>query len=210
MSTTITNKFIARIACLAFVCLLLPAQPAGAAPADTTKHSSLDVSLGLGWGYYFNDMYNVPGSEIHNNKPAFSVRAMWVPRYRLQIGVQSGYYPMFSSDAVISGQTGRLEKTYGYRAVVPFFVLASMRLVDHFYLSAGAGPAFLHYTIETDGERSDGSQWSGANFLISAEYKYPITDKLRLGVMAEYTRFGKTEDDHMTIQATIAYRLFSW
>ncbi len=190
--------------------MLLLTVPAFAAPADSVKNSSLDVTLGLGWGYYFNDMNNVASGDMHNNKPAFSVRAMWVPRYRLQIGVQSGYYPLFTSNAVVDPQTGIRTEIKSYRAVVPFFAVASMRVVDYFYLSVGAGPSFLHYTVEDSNDESTGSQWSGANFMLSAEYKYPITDKLRVGGMFEYTRFGKTEDDHITIQATLAYRLFSW
>jgi hypothetical protein len=64
----------------------------------------------------------------------------------------------------------------------------------------------------SDGFGSQGSvwQWSTENYSFALSYYYPINPNLKLGIETNWIKIGKTEDDMISIQLSLMYKMFKW
>lgn len=174
-------------------------------------YRSLKVELGGGYGNYFNTFTNVSDQEVVNHRPSFCGKLLWQPEYRLRMGIESGYYMIYS--------TTRIETTNGSRklttnlSVVPIFLSLSMKVINHVELNFATGWADLIYTININKSKTDkvvGHTYSMSNYAAGISFTVPLGKKIDIGTAFKYMYLGKTEDSHVSGLITLSYKMVRW
>lgn len=165
---------------------------------DTTLR--LSVQVGGGWTHYYNSLV-IGHSSAKNNFLGGSLRIMWEPEHRLSIGVETGYYKLYS----VTLQPG--DGGTASLVVVPLMTIIRMRIVNGFYLTGGTGIAFLK--SEVNGPRNSDSKSTGisySNVQLSGLYLHRITEQFSIGGELKFIWISKTEDFIHSLQAVFSYR----
>lgn len=172
---------------------------------------SLKLMIGGGIGNYINTFTNVLDEDVHNNRPAFSGKLMWQPEFRLRLGLESGYYFIYSTTRIqtVNGS----EKLTSKLKVVPLFLSVSMKVINHLELNFGTGWAKMIYTVNTSTSKKDkvnGNTYSRSNYTAGFTYLYPLGEKLDLGMEFKYLYLGKTDDTSISALVTVSYKILQW
>jgi hypothetical protein len=175
------------------------------------KSRSIRLELGGGLGHYFNTFTNVLDEDVKNNRPSFCGKILWQPEYRLSLGIESGYYFMYSTTRI---QTDiGAEKLTSRLKVVPLFLSLSMRVVNHLNINFGTGLADMIYTLNAAKTKSDkvvGTTYSMSNYTTGFTYSYQLGKKISLGAEFKYLYLRKTDDSHVSLLVNISYNILKW
>ncbi len=172
------------------------------------KYRSLKLTLGGGYGHYFNTFTNVLDEDIKNNRPSFSAKLMWEPEYRLRIGFESGYYDLYSTTRLQTGGTS--EKLTTSLGVVPLFISFSMKTLKHLDVNFATGGAVMNYSIMTNKSKSGivkGQTLSLADFCAGITWYIPVGRRVEFGTELKYLYIGKTADHHISAFLTCSYKI---
>jgi hypothetical protein len=171
---------------------------------DTVKKVRLNhytLTIGGGWTHYIDNLDN-GNNGLKKNFFGGSFKFYWEPEYRLSLGLETGYYQLFSNTYTFGDTTAEVTRT-----TVPMLLLVRMRIVDNFYLGAGLGLAFI--TNKTTGIGSDiiTKTTSLSNFEFSAAYIYPLGKHWLLGGEVKAFHFANLDDWMYSVQATFGVKL---
>jgi hypothetical protein len=172
---------------------------------DSLSHpkSHYILSAGTGWSHYINTMELVSTKDVDKDFISVSLLFLWDPGYRVSLGLETGFYRMYvvqgSSD---SGLAGRVRTN-----VFPFFLVARMRIVDHFYLSVAPGIAVMSSKVTGIGDQINTTVWSLANLKGTASYLYPVSKRFVAGGEVSVIVIGKARDYIYSLQAVVAIKL---
>lgn len=175
------------------------------------QNNHIKVIVGGGYGYYFNTFSNVSNDDIAIYKPNFSAKLIWQPEYKLRIGIESGYYPIYSTSK-FQTDNNTIQLTT-HLDVIPFFFNISMVLHKNLEASFATGWASMKYFISSkNGRRGSvtGSTMSKYNILVGLNYYLPIGKRIDIGTEVKYLYLGKTLDNHMSVTISMSYKIFSW
>ncbi len=160
------------------------------------------LTIGAGWSHYIDNLDN-GDKDIRKDFAGVSFKFYWEPEYRLSLGLETGYYKLFTTTNQIAPDT-----TYHVdRIVVPMLLLVRMRIIDNVYLGAGMGLAFITSKVYGAGENLVTKTTSMANFELSVAYIYPLSKHMRVGGEFKGFHFGNLNDWMYSLQATFAVRL---
>ena len=114
----------------------------------------------------FNDDFVVREfCRLRNDRPSFYGKLLWQPEYRLSIGIESGYYSMYSTTR-IQTNNGSVKLTSRLK-VVPIFLSISMNVINHLDINFGTGWVDMVYTVNpalSKAERVIGRAYSMSNY----------------------------------------------
>ena len=169
------------------------------------KSRSINLILGGGIGHFFNTFSNVLDEDVHNERPSFSRKLLWQPEYRLSIGIESGYYIMYSTTR-IQTESGS-EKLTSKLKVVPIFLSLSMNIIKHLDINFGTGWADMIYTVnaaQSKAEKVVGTTYSMSNYTTGITYSHPLGKKFKLGAEFKYLYLRKTNDSQVSLLLNIS------
>ena len=192
-----SRKYIAFV--LVFLLTAMAAFPQQKEPA-LAKPFHYSVTLGTGWTHYIDNL-EYGNEDLGNDFAGYSFRFLWEPEYRLSLGAETGIYTLFkvkSKSAAIPGDITR--------RITPVFLLARMRIFDHFYLGTGFGLAFLTNSTTTNHQKIVTNTTSLSNYLFSASYICPISPRWQLGGEVKVFNFGAYNDWVYSLQVFGAFR----
>jgi hypothetical protein len=172
---------------------------------------SLKLTIGGGIGHYFNTFTNVLDKDVRNNRPAFSGKLVWQPEHRLRIGVESGYYFIYSTTRIQSDN--KTELLTSSLKVIPLFLCLSMKTAKHLELNFATGWSDLIYTVNINKSKKNkvtGHTYSMSNFTAGFTYFIPLGKKMDLGAECKYLYIGKTADNHISVLLNISYKIVHW
>ena len=175
------------------------------------KFRSLKLALGGGYGHYFNSFTNVSDADVINNRPAFCAKLFWQPEYLLRIGIESGYYFIYSTTRIETDKGS--EKLTSNLSVLPIFLSLSMKVVNHLELNFATGVADMIYTININKSKTNkvvGYTYSYSNFAAGLTYTIPLGKNIGIGTEFKYMYLGKTEDSHITLFISLSYKIVNW
>ncbi len=175
------------------------------------KSRSVNLILGGGLGHFFNTFSNVLDEDVRNDRPSFYGKLLWQPEYRLCIGIESGYYSMYSTTRIQTNAGS--EKLTSRLKVVPIFLSISMNVVNHLDINFGTGWVDMVYTVNpalSKAERVIGKAYSMSNYTAGFTYSYPLGEKISLGTEFKYLYLRKTDDSHVSLLLNITYKILSW
>lgn len=166
------------------------------------KPTNWSVGAGLGWFHYINTL-DIGAGLANTDHVGYTFRFMWEPEHRVSIGLESGYYTVYSLDRPASGSIpgGTAKLT-----TIPLLLSFRIRVLPNFYLSGGPGMAIMYSNVSVLGNTAESSFLSMANLHVSAMYRKQISERFDLGGEVKFLNFGKTEDYGYSIQVVGAYR----
>ena len=112
---------------------------------NEAKSRALKLTLGGGYGYYFNTFTNVLDENVKNSRPSFCGKLMWQPEYRLRIGFESGYYEIYSTTRIETVNSS--QKLTTSLSVIPLFLSFAMKTTKHFDINFATGGAIMNYGV---------------------------------------------------------------
>jgi hypothetical protein len=171
---------------------------------------SLKLTLGGGYGHYFNTFTNVLDEDIKNNRPSFAVKLMWQPEHLIGIGFESGYYEFYSTTRIETG--GTIRKLTTNLDVIPLFLTFSVKATRHISINFATGGALMGYTIYVNKSKKGdvtGKALSLSNFAAGISWSVPAGKRIEFGTEFRYLYIGKTADNHVSAFATISYNIIN-
>lgn len=166
------------------------------AQAQEVKPKNWSIGAGVGWFHYINTL-DVGADLAKTNHVGYTFRFMWEPEHRLAIGLESGYYTVYSIERPAG--TAKL-------SAIPLLFSFRIRVLPDFYLSGGPGMTIMYSNVTVLGSSAESSFLSMANLHVSAMYRKRISDRFDLGGEVKFLNFGKTEDYGYSVQVVGAYR----
>jgi hypothetical protein len=172
---------------------------------------SLKLTVGGGYGYYFNTFTNVLDQDVNNIKPAFYGKLQWQTEYRLRIGVESGYYFIYSTTRLQTDN--KSVKLTSNLKVIPMLLSLSMKMTKHLELNFATGWASMIYSININKSTKNkvvGHTYSMSNYAAGFTYLIPLGKKIDIGAELKYLYLGKTDDHHVSAFLNLSYKIKNW
>ncbi|MBI5010695.1 MAG: hypothetical protein HZB98_13850 [Bacteroidia bacterium] len=171
-------------------------------------YRALKLTLGGGYGYYFNTFTNVFDEDVKNSRPSFYGKLMWQPEHRLGIGIESGNYEIYSTTRIES--LSKIQKLTTSLNVIPLFLSLSMKTTKHLDLNIGTGAAIMNYEVivnKSKKNRIEGQSFSLSNFTSGFTLHISLGDRLEFGSEFKYLFLGKTNDSHISAFLNFSYKI---
>ena len=172
------------------------------------RFRALKLTLGGGYGYYFNTFTNILDEDVKNFRPAFYGKLMWQPEHRLRIGFESGNYEIYSTTRIET--LSKIQKLTTSLNVIPLFLSVSMKTTKHLDLNFATGAAIMNYEVMVNKSRKnriEGNTFSLSNFTSGFTLYIPLGDRFELGSEFKYLFLGKTHDSHVSGFLNLSYKI---
>jgi len=166
------------------------------------RNNHYSLAIGLGWTHYINTL-EIGKDNANINSAGLSLKFFWEPEFRLSLGLETGFYKLYTvknkTQTDFSGQAGM--------SAIPLLLTVRMRIIDHFYLSVGAGLAIMFNKVKGTNATINSTILSLSNYQYSASYIYPLTKHWQVGGEFKVLNFGKASDWLYSLQAVCAVKL---
>ena len=202
--TIYNNKLMAKRQLLILALSLFFSYTAFSQRADSVrvKRNHYSLAVGIGWAHYINTL-EIGKDDASINSAGVSLKFFWEPEHRLSLGLESGFYRLYKVRSKSYTDTGG----QATMSAMPLLLTVRMRIIDRFYLSAGAGLAVMFNKVTGVGTQINSNILSLSNYQASASYIYPLTKHWQVGGEFKVLNFGKASDWMYTLQAVCAVRL---
>lgn len=159
------------------------------------------VYAGVGPTYFFNNV--VTGSALVNEwNYSVDFRLMWEPQHRLSLGIESGYYRLYTANAT------NPVKVNIVNSAVPVHIVAVMNLLKALYLNFSFGPTFLSNKVHADQYGDfDASSVSLADFSGMLEYRFKQVQRFNFAVGSKFFYTSHTNDKTLALLLIVGYKL---
>ncbi len=135
---------------------------------------------GVGPNYYFNNLA-IGKSFVNSFNYSFAGKLMWEPEHLLSLGIESGYYRLYTLNA--SGQSA----AHIANSAVPIQLVISMKFLQSFHFDFSMGQSRLTNKVSSDAYGNFTTKaWSFADFSGTVGYRYPIKSRISIGADAKY------------------------
>ncbi len=151
---------------------------AGVARAQVDTSFALLVSGAVGFGVNVSQEILLP-READNRGPNATFRVQWKPDHRLRVGLETGLMRFTSAAGVVRDSSGVTDPRSIYLDGVPLLITFSMNF-DRLTINAGAGYYLMLSSLRGEGAVTFSSQLD-YGIAFSAEYLFPVTERLGLG-----------------------------
>ena len=201
-----SKKLFLLIIVLAFAAMHCFCQDAVMIDSPVAKKRSVIVYAGSGVSYYTAKINTQPiglQTNINRFSPAFTLRVMWHPQYRLRLGIETGYTDFYSYNLKNGNINGKVSLT-----AIPVLIVWSMPVLKRVSVFAGFGSYFLTSRLNYSGKVNSKSHSLGSNIAIA--YAQPISRNLRLVAEAKWMDAFVTRDHALSLQVHFAWRFLEW
>jgi hypothetical protein len=169
--------------------------------AQTKKHR-LALYLGAGPNYYFNNL-EIGKGLIQPLNYSFVGRFMWEPGRLITLGIESGYYQMYTATYdKVSGEQIRISKI-----AVPIQLVSSIKIWQHYYANFSIGQTSIVSKVNgpSIGSSQSGS-WSLADFSVGGGYRYMFKSRISVAVEAKFFYSTKYQDGNLGLVFLVGYK----
>ena len=167
----------------------------GAKEPKRHRHS---VYLGVGPNYYFNNLVALK-SEVKELNYSFVGRYMWEPEHLLSIGIETGYYRLYSIS--VSAKNSRIRNS-----AIPIQAVIGMKFLKTFYFNFSIGRSILINDITTDADGDyDAKTFSLADVTSTVGYKKKINDRISLSSELKWYYSSKASDMNLALAFVAGY-----
>lgn len=184
----------------------ISAQSSTSTKMKVKRNYTLILYAGSGLAQYVANINTQPiGLQTNIKKINLyeTIRVMWHPKYRLSVGLETGYTNFYSYTLSNAGTVGKVKLT-----AVPLLVVVSVKIVKRVNIFAGFGSYFLTTHLNYNGQLTSHAQSLGSNFAIN--YVQPITKKLGLAVEAKFVDAFQTKDYMLAAQLQLVWRFLDY
>ncbi|HUO52138.1 MAG TPA: hypothetical protein VMT93_06455 [Gemmatimonadaceae bacterium] len=172
-----------------------------AARAQEVKPKST-VTLFANLGYESNvSAFSDSLQGLDRTGPVASVRVMWHPQFLLSFGWEVGYTRRFSVKQV---GDSTIDQTSG---AWPIFFVLSMSPVKRMLVNVGIGPVFSTTSVNALGVTAKSYTGFSSGYMASVAYLAPVSKKFDMGGEFRFLHSDLYNDNLLSLQLTVAYRL---
>ena len=135
---------------------------------------------GVGPNYYFNNL--VIGKKLVNEfNYSFVARLMWEPEHLLSVGIETGYYRLYTINATDP------EPAHIANSAIPIQLVVSMKFLKTFYFNFNMGQSLLLNKVNTEASGNfNASAWSLADFTGTIGYRYRFKNRISIGAETKF------------------------
>ena len=168
--------------------------------------SRLKATFGLGYGRFITDMSL---SGLNKNGYSGMLRIMWQPEHLLRVGLETGYYRLYTFDRDnIQTDFGSAD-AHSTLAAIPIHLNWAMRIIPGVELFAGIGETVLNTRFSSFGAEARSTQLT-TSYTVGGTYSTAVTENIALGGELKYYRINKIEDGTLTLQFVLVYKFVEW
>lgn len=168
------------------------------------KKQSFAVYVGGGIGQYVSAIPNTPvnlENKITKSSAAGTIRIMWQPGFRLNLGLESGYTNLYSYNVKNGNSNGNVSVN-----AVPLLIVWSMPIVKRVAIFAGLGSYILTTHLNYNGAVKSKTTSLGSN--IALTYTQPISKNLGIAAEAKWMNAYVTKDGVLSLQVLLVWKFF--
>lgn len=192
---------ISKIFILALMCCSALHATAQDKNVPAKKDKRYTVYGGIGPSYYFNNL--VVGKQ-GVNEMGYSVvgRWMWEPEYFLSLGVETGYFRLYSANYATGTNTAHITNS-----VVPIQLIVSMKFLKNYYCNFSMGQSILINKVTTTANGNfDASTVSLDDFGLTAGYRRTLNERIYLATELKGYYASKLDDKNIALVFLVGYR----
>lgn len=143
-----------------------------------------------------------PGT-LNKWSPAATVRLMWYPRYRLRLGIESGFTNLYRYKVNDPDGEGKV-----VLQAIPALVVWNMQILPRLNIFAGFGSYFLSTHLNYKGKVVSKDVVLGSNIAVS--YAFPLSRRISIATEAKWLNAFETKDAALTLQVHLVWKVFQW
>jgi hypothetical protein len=154
---------------------------------------------GVGPSYYFNNL--VIGKQYVNSfNYSFAGRFMWEPGHLLSLGIETGYYRLYTVSA------SQLNNAHISNSAVPLQIVVSMKFLKDWYACFNMGQTMLlNKAGATGSETVNSTSWSLADFAGSVGYRYRFPSRISVGAETKFFLSSSYLDMNLALLFMVGY-----
>lgn len=191
---------ILSIMTLGMLLLFSVTLPATAQMDSTMKHR-FTVYAGIGPNYYFNNLV-IRKDLVNELNYSFVGRIMWEPEHRMSVGIEVGYYRLYTLNF-----NGPLN-TKIVNSAVPIQVVVGMRIHKNFYSNLSMGISILNNDVTTNFTGDfDAKAVSAADFTLTLGYKKMLSERFSLGAETKVYYSSHAVDGNIALAFVAGYSI---
>jgi hypothetical protein len=180
---------------LCFMSLQVTAQMDG-----TMKHR-FTIYGGVGPNYYFNNLA-IFKNNVNELNYSFVGRIMWEPEHRLSLGIETGYYRLYTLNFNGPAQSRVVN------SAVPIQVVIGMRIHKVFYTNLSMGLSILTNDVTTNFTGDfDAKAVSAADFTLTLGYKKMLGERFSLGAETKVFYSSHAVDGNVALAFVAGYSI---
>ena len=181
-----------------FISTNLLAQTENSLPVKKHKFA---FYAGLGPNIYFNNLV-LAKKYVNENNYSVAGRFMWEPEHLLSLGVESGYYRMYTLD--FGGQS---DVTISNSAI-PIHLVVCMKFLKTFYFNFASGQSILLNNVSNyKNSEINTSVLSLGDFAGSIGYRNQFMDRISLGGEIKYFYSSKLNDKNIALLFMVGFNI---
>ena len=197
------NRFLKNIILVIFfnlACTLVHAQ----GDSTSSRESRFTFYLGVGPNYYFNNL-EILKDQVNEVNYAVIGRIMWEPKYRLSLGIESGYNRLYTINEDFKQASGSVSIV---NSAIPISFVVQMKFFENFYANFNIGTTILQNKVSTtDYGDFNASTISLGDFGGGIGYRKALKPRLYLGAETKFFWSAKLEDRNLSLLFMAGYRL---
>jgi len=174
------------------------------------KPYSLTAEAGAGYSYFLTDLNY---DELNQGGFSSSFRIMWHPEHLLSLGIETGYWKLYSIEQNINLPEYGSTTTEVSMVSVPVMGVFSMKVfpetLPNLELKFSTGILLLTNTINAYGIDQSSSLIS-IGFASAASYLVPLNDIMALGGELKYHYISKIQDADLSLQLIFSYSFLNY
>jgi hypothetical protein len=184
--------------------------PATRARAQDTLYA-LTAYVGAGYTRNMSPYTGVAGLTLRHDRDGMGAfaRVMWTPEHLLSVGLETGLARVYAVNA------GAVASSYGpteYRSVlnvVPLSLMFSMHITERLEGYIGSTSYLLFSRTQSFGNSTFGTMMS-IGFSVAFSYMWVVNEEWSAGAEIKWYHIEKSQDDNVSMQAAVSYRLLRW
>lgn len=172
-----------------------------AAQMDSSRKHRFTIYGGVGPNYYFNNLV-VAKNFVNEFNYSFVGRIMWEPEHRLSLGIESGYYRLYTLNF-----NGPLHSKI-VNSAVPIQLVIGMRIHKSFYANFSMGLSILTNDVTTNFAGDyDAKAVSAADFTVTLGYKKMLNERFSLGAETKVFYSSHAVDGNIALAFVAGYSI---
>ena len=142
-------------------------------------------------------------NNITRTSATGTIRIMWHPGYRLNLGIESGYSNFYSYHVKNNAVSGKLSLH-----AVPLLVVWSMPIIKRVNIFYGLGSYLLTTDLKYDGVVKSKTFSLGSNIALS--YTQPLSKKLGIAAEAKWMNAFVTKDNLLSLEVQMVWKFLEF
>lgn len=158
------------------------------------------VYAGVGPNVYFNNL-KLARNLVNEVNYSFVFRVMWEPEHFLSLGLETGYYRLYSLKTA--------EPYYASisNSAVPIQIVVSMKFLRSFYFNGSLGQSILFNEVRSSTYGNfDARTFSLGDFTATLGYRHPMKGRFSLGAETKFFYSSRANDCNLALVFVGGYR----